>query len=109
MQDVSHGDHIHLRKRIPEEIAGLKPQPPGDTGLFGVLLENRRDLGQVEPDAFEMSVVSSNLDCEISLRRADIRKRAVGRPWELTRDDLMEPRLSPVIARRNSFSRAGSA
>src|SRR4051794_13407940 len=95
MQDVSHRDHIHLRKRISEEIAGLKPQPPGDTGLFGVLLENRRDLWQIEPDALEMSVLRSNLDCEISLRCADIRKRAVGRPWELTRDGLISAAAEP--------------
>lgn len=59
-------------ERIFEEIAWLKPKPPGDPALLSVLVEDGSDLRQVEADALEVSVVRRILHGEISLSGADI-------------------------------------
>src|SRR5450432_1400149 len=75
VEDVSHQHDVGLRERLLEEVARYERDAIREAGRHHVLLEDRRHLGQVEPDAAQVRVGERDLRGEVALSRADVHER----------------------------------
>jgi hypothetical protein len=70
VQDVSHQHDVGLGQVALEKAARLERQPVCDAGILDVLLENRRDFGQIESGPTHVLIGQDDLRRQIALRRA---------------------------------------
>jgi hypothetical protein len=86
MQDVAHHDNVRIRNgRIPE-AARMEAEAVGEPIVGNVVFEDRRHLGEIEPDACDVRVSESDLCDEVALCRTDINGRFVFGPGKLLCD-----------------------
>ena len=52
MEDVPHSNHVYVRQVLLEKVSRLEMHSIAHTVGFGILVENRPYLSQVEPDSF---------------------------------------------------------
>src|SRR5207302_11086213 len=82
VQDVSHAQYVRARERIGEEVARQEAQPVGESCLSDVFVEERLDLGQIEPTTGDVLVGAGDSHRYAALRTADVDERLVALPWE---------------------------
>ena len=59
MQDVPHDEHVGLRQRVGEEVAGREAQALAEAEAGDVLVEDRLDGGRSKPPPVMWSCASA--------------------------------------------------
>jgi hypothetical protein len=86
VQNMAHGEDVDAGQILREEVAGLEADAAGEAVGFDILLEDGRDLSQIESDALKVRIGERNLDGEIALGGSDIGESFVAGPWDLARN-----------------------
>src|ERR1700728_4761838 len=89
MKYMTHGNDIHVWKRVLEKTARVKTETAVELALLHVFLKDWPHFWKVEAEALQVGVPQRYLHCQVALRGSHVGEGTVLSPRPFLRDNLV--------------------